>query len=125
MTEAEIMKYRLPRRKGRYKSSVPRPSTRGDCAKIPRPCPFVSCIYNLYLDITRKGSLKLNFPDLEPSEMPLSCALDIAEYGGCTLQEVGDVLNITRERVRQIEYVALKKLEDKKSLKKYMIKLED
>jgi len=125
MTERQIKKYYLVDKKRRTKSSIQRPRTRGDCSRVPRPCPFVSCIYNLYLDITQKGSLKLNFPKMKPEEMPISCALDVAEYGGCTLQEVGDALNICRERVRQIEEAALRKLEDQKSLKRYLIKLED
>lgn len=79
---------------------------------MPRPCPFVGCRYNLYLDATIKGNLKLNFPDLEPGDMPVhgSCVLDVVDAGGATLEEAGGYLNITRERVRQIEHVALAKL---------------
>lgn len=35
--------------------------------------------------------------------LPHSCTLDLAERDGMTLEEVGQVLRITRERVRQIE----------------------
>lgn len=88
------------------------PVTRGDCERVPRPCPFVSCRWNLYLDVSRRGTVKVNFPDLEPGEMPAdaSCALDIADAGGATLEQVGAVLNMTRERVRQIEQEAKAKL---------------
>ena len=101
-----------------------KPRCRSDCSKIPRPCPFVSCRYNLYCDITKRGSLKLNFPKIEPQEMIASCALDIAELGGCTLQEIGDILNITRERVRQVQDKALRKLDRKYVLRKLAKELD-
>jgi len=39
-----------------------------------------------------------------------SCALDLAEEGGLTLEDVGAVMNLTRERIRQIEMSGLAKL---------------
>jgi DNA-directed RNA polymerase sigma subunit (sigma70/sigma32) len=42
-----------------------------------------------------------------------SCALDVAERGGATLERVGELMNMTRERVRQIQDVALIKFESK------------
>lgn len=83
-----------------------RPKTRADCADVPRPCPYVMCRYNLYLEVnTHTGSLMLVFPDREPWDMPAdwSCALDVADRGEQTLNDVGCGANITRERVRQIE----------------------
>jgi hypothetical protein len=88
-----------------------RPKKRADCAQMSRPCPLVSCKYNLYLDITASGRVHLNFPDIAPHEMTHSCALDVAELhpDGMTLEHVGDVLHLTRERIRQIEAGAKKK----------------
>lgn len=89
-----------------------RPRTRGDCIDVPRPCPFVGCEYNNYLDINGdNGSLKINFPDKEPWEIEPrgSCALDVADEAGCTLEEVGTILNVSRERIRQIESHVLKR----------------
>jgi len=85
---------------------VQRPTTRGECVDGPRPCPFVSCAHHLYLDVSRTGSLKLNFPHLEPDEIPETCSLDAADRGGLTLDEVGTRLGVTRERVRQVENIA-------------------
>lgn len=81
-----------------------RPQRRSDCVNGPRPCIFVSCKFHLYLDVNpRTGSVKLNFPDKELWELPQTCALDVADQGGITLEEVGEIMNLTRERVRQVE----------------------
>ena len=83
---------------------VERPQTREDCRNAPRPCPWVACKHHLYLDINpRTGSIKINFPDLEPWELAHTCALDVADGGGLTLEEIGLITNLTRERVRQVE----------------------
>jgi hypothetical protein len=86
-----------------------RPQTRADCARIPRPCPYVTCKYSLYLDVSDTGSIILNFPHLEPGQMPVdqSCALDLAERGPMTLEDIATVTNLTRERIRQVELKAL------------------
>ena len=58
------------------------------------------------------GSIKLNFPDLEVWELEDTCALDVADRGGITLEEVGEILNLTRERIRQVEVRGLEKLRE-------------
>lgn len=91
-----------------------RPETRGDCKTgefTARPCPFVSCKYHLAIDVSQAtGAIKLNRPDINVGDLESSCALDIADKGGITLEEVGVVMNLTRERIRQIETKGLKKL---------------
>ena len=88
-----------------------RPKVRGDCAQGERPCPYVSCKYNLYVDVNpRTGSVKMNFPDKELWELADTCALDVADRQGITLEEVGVIMNLTRERVRQLEMRGLVKL---------------
>jgi hypothetical protein len=88
-----------------------RPQTRADCVEGARPCPFVSCKHHLYLDVSaRTGAIKVNFPDLDVWEMSETCALDVADRGGTTLEEVGAIMNLTRERIRQVEVKGLAKL---------------
>lgn len=96
---------------------VLRPRLREDCAQGERPCPFVSCKHHLFLDVSaRTGAIKLNFPDLEVWEMTETCALDVADRGGTTLEEVGAIMNLTRERIRQVEVKGLAKLEALKDM---------
>lgn len=96
--------------KPRAGSLPTRPKTWGECVHD-RPCPWVSCRFHLYLDVDPEtGSITINHPDLEPWELPHTCALDVAAYGGRTLEEVGEILARTRERMRQVEIGALIKL---------------
>jgi hypothetical protein len=86
--------------------------TRGECEDGYRPCPLVSCKYNLYLQVNPKtGTIAMQFPHLEPEEMPpeKSCVLDVAAEGSHSLDYIGTLLNMTRERVRQIEVKALQR----------------
>jgi hypothetical protein len=90
---------------------IPRPGTRAECKAEARPCPWVACKYHLYLDVNPDtGSIKINFPDLEPWELTETCALDVADRSGITLEEVGEIMNLTRERIRQVEVRGLLKL---------------
>jgi hypothetical protein len=90
-----------------------KPRSRSECKDMERPCPFVSCKYHLYIDVHPvRGSIKLNFPDIEIWEMTETCALDVADRGGITLEEVGEIMNLTRERVRQVETAGLARLQE-------------
>ncbi len=103
---------------------IEKPRTRAECVGGERPCPFVSCKHHLYLDVSaRTGAIKLNFPDLEVWEMTETCALDVADRGGTTLEEVGAIMNLTRERIRQVEVKGLAKLQaldDMEALRDYV-----
>jgi len=70
----------------------------------------VGCRWHLLEDQLRlhKGRRAWQFLDADEGlalleEMPGTCALDVADRGDITLQEVGELLRLTRERVRQIE----------------------
>lgn len=87
---------------------VDRPATRGECHQSPGPCPFVSCKWHLYLEVNEAtGAIKFNFPDKDVDELEQTCALDVADRGPHHREAVGALINATRERVRQIEAVAL------------------
>jgi hypothetical protein len=94
-----------------HEEEAMRPATRRDCADGIRPCPWVSCKHHLFLDVNpQTGGLILNFPDIEPEQLAETCSLDVADQGGETLEAVGELMNVTRERVRQVEARALWRL---------------
>lgn len=94
------------------------PMVRAECSEAERPCPFISCRYHLFLDVdAKRGSIKFNFPDLiGDDDAPMlelmidTCALDVAERDAVTLEGLGELLNMTRERVRQLELTLLEKI---------------
>jgi hypothetical protein len=82
--------------------------TRGACRKLAGPCPHTVCRFNLTTERRDNRGAK-------PAQAHLpvvreTCALEAAEYGGMTLEAIAERLSLTRERVRQIELGALKKL---------------
>lgn len=86
-----------------------RPKTRAECAGGQRPCPWVSCRYHLYLDVNpQTGHVKIRHPDVEPHEMLVSCALDVADLVAAgevlTLAQLGDLVGVTRQRVQQVTW---------------------
>jgi len=88
-----------------------RPKTRADCIDAPRPCPWVACKWHLFSEVTEAGSLRLVVPEeIGPETTRPTCTLDVVDQGPKTLDEVGSMFNLTRERARQIEAKALVKL---------------
>lgn len=77
-----------------------RPRTRGDCINGPRPCPWVSCRHHLFWELLQRRLVET------PLDCVWSCALDVADAGEHTLEEIGELFGLTRERIRQIETMA-------------------
>lgn len=92
------------------------PKTRAECINGPRPCPRLACKYHLWNDS------KSSFRDGLPEE---SCALDISDRGSHTLEEIGVVIGLTKERVRQIESVALIKLRARLSVEEKSVAADE
>jgi Sigma-70, region 4 len=97
-----------------YPAGAVRPTTRGDCleggSNAVRPCPWVSCRHHLFVDVTKSGSVSLPWRDQGVGELEETCSLDVAERGGMTLEDVGKLMNVTRERTRQLEESTLRRL---------------
>lgn len=97
-----------------FRTRRKRPVTRSDCECGPRPCPWVSCRYHLYLDVNPEtGTIKVNFPESDICELEHSCALDLADAGEQTFEQIGGLLNLTRERIRQMTNQAVETLGDR------------
>ena len=79
-----------------------RPVTRGECASIPRPCPFVSCQWHLYLDVMPDGHIVRNHRG-PVHTMRRSCALDVADEGEHTNDVIAETMNCTRQWISAIE----------------------
>ncbi|MFH0899066.1 MAG: sigma factor-like helix-turn-helix DNA-binding protein [Pseudomonadota bacterium] len=73
------------------------PRIRADCEHGPRPCPWNTCRYHLARDSYAEPMVE-------------TCALDVARRGGINLEETGQILGMTRERIRQIQTEAFGKL---------------
>lgn len=98
---------------GYHARDIKRPRTYGDClpggVNEERPCPWVSCRYHLQYDVKASGSIKVYRPDLALEDLPATCALDVAGAGESTLVEIGALLNLSREAVRQIVETAIER----------------
>jgi hypothetical protein len=79
-----------------------RPMTRGECTaggwNSARPCQFQSCRYHLAHERRdRRRKLVENL-----AEMPETCALDVADHGEHGVEEIGELLGISHQRVCQV-----------------------
>lgn len=105
------------------------PPTFGDCPKG-GPCVRVGCRHTLLIEIgeprgRRAPPVKLNHPGREPGDLKETCSLRVAEAADqrrttkksfgepvMSCEEVAELLNLTPERIRQIETEAKAKLKD-------------
>jgi hypothetical protein len=99
-----------------------RPATRGDCsaARGGLPCPWVSCSHHLAIVVTGSGTLQVLAPtspddpmELDLEAMAATCVLDVIDEheNGIGQEQAALALNLTRERVRQLEVSGLARLE--------------
>lgn len=107
----------------------PRPRTHGDCLEAGYgeplfPCPWLTCRHHVAIYHDREG-----LPQIEPiaigpdGEVDLllleqTCSLRVADAGEHTHDEVGLMLGITREGVRQMVLRASKKMAQRLSLER-------
>lgn len=84
-----------------------RPRTRAECPS--GPCPWYGCRHHVGLDLRGDRVHLVVDPDDVTEETP-TCSLTLAERGGMTLEDVGQVMGVTRERIRQVEARALAKV---------------
>jgi hypothetical protein len=100
---------------------VLRPKTRADCVDGPRPCTWIGCRHHILTEFTENGRLVFHTgcracrPTIDEvvaiiGGMGDSCALDVAERGATTLEDVAELMNMSLERVRQVEADAIRKL---------------
>ena len=95
------------------------PTNRKQCSGNERPCPWVRCKFHLVLESFSSPHLVSDDEIVDKLlTMPETCLLDVVENGEKTLEEVGTILGITRERVRQLEG-----LSDKEYIKKGIQKI--
>lgn len=84
-----------------------RPRVRGDCAKVPRPCPFVACRHHLWLDVLHGGTIAF------VEGVQESCSLDVADRAkgvGLRSAEVAVYTGRTRQSAEQVLAGALIRL---------------
>lgn len=86
------------------------PRNRCECDTLPRPCPNLGCKFHLWIDHKEFARLLASLATGKVNELPPSCVLDVAQEGEHSTEEVGAILGLTGERVRQIEKHSLGRL---------------
>jgi hypothetical protein len=89
-----------------------KPTKRGECLGMPRPCPFVSCRHHI-VKIKGPGDEGIRTDDHDDQTVDAilavkeSCSLDVADRVAkdkeLSLAEVGEIMGFSRERARQVE----------------------
>jgi hypothetical protein len=103
-----------------YRDSDDRSPRRLACGHAPeqaimhsRPCVFVGCERNTFLDVTRDGKIRYNRYGVEPDECEDSCAQDVAdEVGaeGASHERIGIAMGITRNGAAVVIERSMKKM---------------
>lgn len=105
----------------------PRPQTRAGCVDGPRPCPHVTCRHHMLTEVSDIGQAIFHVGQrgyVDPEiildvlmTMPQSCALDVADEAELrgvevTLEAIKEFMQLSRERIRQVEGDALRKVRE-------------
>ena len=99
-----------------------RPLTRADCQPggehYHRPCPYVSCIHNLFIEVDEDTGDIVGDPDADPWEQDpdRSCTLDIVDEhpNGIVIEEISDVLQAKIDEMIETEERLLTKLREQR-----------
>lgn len=87
------------------------PESRSECRGGARPCPLVSCRYNLLLDVATDGRMYVSRDFDENDEesiaaalksMRETCALDVADRGATTSVAIAKLMNLRRDSVEKL-----------------------
>jgi hypothetical protein len=89
-----------------------RPTCRSQCRQAVRPCPWVACKYHLYGEFDDDGIWHCNHPGKEPWELENTCALDLADEGPLSTEQIGAAIGVGAERARQIVVEGLQALRE-------------
>lgn len=89
-----------------------RPKNRSECINGPRPCPWVGCKYHLWGDFDDNGEHTCAHPGKMPWELEHTCALDLADDGPISTEQIGQAIGVGAERARQLVVEGLEALRE-------------
>lgn len=112
-----------PSTESRLSVDEDRPLTRADCQPggdhHHRPCPYVSCIHNLFLDVDDETGEIIGDPDADPWEVDPdnSCSLDVVDEfpNGIFIEEISERLQGQIDQMRDAETKVLERLQEEMS----------
>jgi hypothetical protein len=92
-----------------------KPKIRADRYNISRPCPFVSCRYNLTYEISKSGQLLSRYgAGVGPLDLPdgtTNCVLDeIDNRGRMSIEEVSEIMREPSIEIRRVSASAIRHL---------------
>jgi hypothetical protein len=80
------------------------------------PCKYILCKNHPATSVNKSGRIIVHHPYISLTDMRYTC---ISDLGDSTLEEVGRIMNLTRERIRQLEEKGCEKLNGTMNEKEY------